>query len=143
MKTFLCGLTALGIFLGAAGQGQGQSSYVYNKLDVPGATLAFPTGINVTSQIVGSFRDAANNSHGFLLTEGSYITLDVPGAILTAAAGINATGQIVGSYVDADNKNHGFLFSEGSYTTIDVPVSGRPSLNARCEPWVMASSVAG
>ena len=121
MKAFLRGLAVFGIFLGAAEAGQAQSSYVYTKLDVPGAATTYPTGINASGQIVGSYIDAANVTHGFLLSEGNYFTLDVPGALETQAAGINASGQIVGSYIDATNNGHGFLLSEGNYTTIDVP----------------------
>jgi probable HAF family extracellular repeat protein len=60
-------------------------------------------------------------SHGFLLSGGTYTTLDVPGVTFTAATGINDAGQIVGSYIAADGNFHGFLLSEGIYTLVDVP----------------------
>jgi probable HAF family extracellular repeat protein len=64
--------------------------------------------INDSGQIVGFYTDAQNNSHGFLLDQGSYTTLDAPGSTQTFAHGINASGQIVGAYDDAGGR-HGFL----------------------------------
>src|SRR5262249_4172139 len=64
--------------------------------------------------IVGLFRDASNNAHGFLLSGGTYFTLDdplaIPSATGTIARGINASGQIVGSYNDGASGHpvHGF-----------------------------------
>ena len=42
----------------------------------PSLTRAF--GINNSGVIVGSFFDASNHQHGFLLSGGSFITLDDP-----------------------------------------------------------------
>src|SRR5438874_696356 len=81
----------------------------------------FVFGINATGQIVGSYIDSLNKTHGFLYTAGTYVTLDVPGAISTEALGINSSGQIVGIFVDSNLKGHSFLFSNGSFTTIDNP----------------------
>jgi uncharacterized membrane protein len=58
---------------------------------------------------VGSYTDAAGNSHGFLLDQGSYTTLDVPGSINTYANGINDSGQIVGGYYTDVRGTQGFL----------------------------------
>jgi probable HAF family extracellular repeat protein len=66
---------------------------------------------------VGSY-----DTHGFLLSGGTYTTLDVPDSVLTAAYGINDAGQIVGVYTsDMRFSRHGFVWSEGVYTTFDVP----------------------
>src|SRR5437762_3396165 len=78
-------------------------------------------GINATGQIVGSYTDSLNKTHGFLYTAGTYVTLDIPGATFTAATAINSSGQIVGIFVDSNSKVHSFLFSNGSFTTIDNP----------------------
>jgi uncharacterized membrane protein len=124
MKHWFCGLMALGLLQGVAGQVKAQPTYAFATLDVPGSSYVStsPTGINASGQIVGGYRDAAG-WHGFLLDQGSYTTLDVPGAIRTFATGINASGQIVGSYDDAAG-THGFLLDQGSYTTLDFVPSG-------------------
>jgi probable HAF family extracellular repeat protein len=76
----------------------------YTRIDVPG----IPTGINASGQMVGSYTDAQNKSHGFLLNNGTYTTFDVPGSSWTFTNGINASGHIVGYYEDAGGQ-HGFL----------------------------------
>ena len=55
-------------------------------------------GINATGQIVGSYTDSLNKTHGFLYTAGTYVTLDIPGATFTDATAINSSGQIVGVF---------------------------------------------
>ena len=111
MKRFLCGLAALCLFLGMAGQGKGQPTYGFATLNVPGSSVpyTYAFGIDASGQIVGSYSDAAGNRQGFLLDHGNYTTLDVPGSLFTTAYGINASGQIVGYYTDAAAGAHGFL----------------------------------
>src|SRR5205814_4815595 len=79
--------------------------------------------INTTGQIVGSYTDSLNKTHGFLYTAGTYVTLDVPGATFTTATAVNSSGQIVGVFLDSNSKEHSFLFSNGSFTTIDNPAA--------------------
>jgi probable HAF family extracellular repeat protein len=102
----------------------------YTTLDVPGAFVTDPNGINASGQIVGYFSYTDQPPfHGFLLDQGSYTTLDVPGAKYTYANGINDLGQIVGAYVDAANNTHGFLLDQGNYTTLDPPGSTGTAAN--------------
>jgi probable HAF family extracellular repeat protein len=135
MKRLFWWLNVLAIFLGVAGQGQGQPTYAFTTLDVPGSSFpdqeVVATGINASGQIVGYYTDAAYaGTHGFLVDQGNNTTLDVPGSIYTYAYGINDSGQIVGSYFDAAFNVHGFLLDQGSYTTLDVPGStGRTVAN--------------
>jgi len=83
------------------------------------------SGINNSGLIVGSFVDASNHQHGFLLSGGSFITLDDPSATGgTVASGINNKGQIVGTYSDARGE-HGFLLSGKIFTTLDVSAGTR------------------
>jgi probable HAF family extracellular repeat protein len=109
----------------------------YTTLDVPGSIsttieedLPFPQiGINNWGQIVGSYADAQNKSHGFLLDQCNYTTLDAPGSISTQACGINDSGQIVGDYFDgmpthgccSFDTGTGFVLENGTYTTLDAP----------------------
>ena len=70
-------------------------------LDVPGATLTEATGINDFNQIVGDYRDAQGQFHGFFWDNGLFLTFDVPfpGARSTGPSSINNVGQITGSYL--------------------------------------------
>jgi probable HAF family extracellular repeat protein len=93
----------------------------YTTLDDPSGISTVAQGINATGQIVGSYTDNSNKTHGFLYTDGTYVTLDFPGAILTQALGIDASGQVVGIYIDSNSKEHSFLFKNGVFSTIDDP----------------------
>jgi hypothetical protein len=67
MKHWFCGLIALGLCLGMAGQSKGQATYSFTTLDVPGSTYTQAHGINASGQIVGYYDDAGGR-HGFLAT---------------------------------------------------------------------------
>jgi probable HAF family extracellular repeat protein len=91
-----------------------------------------PFSINDSGQIVGTYSTFENGgfkTHGFLYSNGTFITLDYPGATNgTFAYGINNQGQIVGYYSDFDDIHggggiHGFLYSGGTYTTLDDPLA--------------------
>jgi len=96
-------------------------------INVPGVTFTSANGINDRSQIVGSYKDAANKSHGFLRTGGQYVTIDVPNADGTEAWGINNKAEIVGWYT-VNGQSHGFRFANGRYTTLEP--AGATSSNA-------------
>jgi hypothetical protein len=120
MKRLLCGVVAMGLFVGGAGEVK--ADYIYTPIDVPGSGYTIALSINDAGQIVGqfgpgSFRNAPY--HGFLFSGGGYMQLDLPGSVVgTAPAGINASGQIVGTYGLS-----GFLLGGGNYTLINVPSS--------------------
>lgn len=81
------------------------------SLDVPGSTLTQAWDINPANDIVGVYRDAANQFHGFVVdADWQFTTIDVPGATATRAFGINPGGDLVGFYVNAIG-THGFLAS--------------------------------
>jgi probable HAF family extracellular repeat protein len=83
-------------------------------IDVPGATQTRIHGINDTGQFVGDYN--LNGTHGFIYSNGRYITLDFPNAIATRATGINNSGQIVGAYTSPTGKIYGFLASPKNTT---------------------------
>jgi YVTN family beta-propeller protein len=90
-------------------------------IDVPGATSTLVLGINNAGQMVGSYSDANNMTHGFALSGGAFTTIDFPGATLTIASVINNVGDVVGSYNDSQGIGHGFLLSNGTFTSITDP----------------------
>ncbi len=93
-----------------------------NPLGVKGTQLHGICGNN----IVGSYYDASNDSHGFLYNGSNYMTIDPPSAALgtTGMGGISGN-NIVGSYRDASNIAHGFIYniSTSNYTTFDNPLT--------------------
>jgi len=93
-------------------------------VDYPGA----PTGISLNrinnkAVMVGSYLDAQDVGHGFVLQNGVFTIIDFPGAYETFAHGINDNGDVVGSYDYNGIYEYGFLLSNGVYTAIDVPNS--------------------
>ena len=83
----------------------------------PGTLGTVVFGINPAGDLVGSYLDEANKTHGFLRHGGSITKIDVTGATLTACRGINAKGEIVGRF-----DSHGFLRRvDGSVEIIDFP----------------------
>lgn len=104
----------------------------------PGIQGTYLMAINDRGEILGSYGDAGDLTHGLLLNGGKYATLNDPkaGAVAnsktdvfpgTYPAEINDAGKIVGSYIDSNNIQHSFLLSAGRYTTIDPPgAANRP-----------------
>jgi probable HAF family extracellular repeat protein len=96
----------------------------YVSFDDPsalGSTVA--NGINDSGLIVGAYRYAQFDTHGFLVdVRGNYTDL-APGAISSEATGINRAGWVVGDYrLDRRLHQHGFLYTAGTYVTLDDPL---------------------
>jgi probable HAF family extracellular repeat protein len=92
----------------------------YTSFDFPGATNTQAFGINEAGDIVGLYYTADGVRHGFLLSQGDFMSIDLSD-VYTNAVSINDAGDIVGRYTDADNRNHGYLLRQGDVTTIDFP----------------------
>lgn len=97
-------------------------------VEYPDALSTTARGINNLGWIVGSFRSASYNGHGFthgFIYDGTNFTqLDHPNAVAgTIASKLNDTGQVVGWYFDGHLLPHGFLYFRGSFTPIDFPGS--------------------
>jgi YVTN family beta-propeller protein len=101
------------------------SAQQFITVNFPGATSTFIDGVDHTNStsFVGTYTDASNVTHGFLLRNGNYTTTDVPGSVQTIPQDVNDSGQVVGCYIDANNVSHGFLLSGGTFTTVDFPGS--------------------
>jgi probable HAF family extracellular repeat protein len=71
----------------------------------------------------GQSTACANETCGFVYSDGTYTPLSVPGSTLTEAFGLNNGGQIVGQYWTGDSAStaKAFLYSGGAYTTISGP----------------------
>src|SRR5712692_8469221 len=89
-----------------------------------GAVFTSVSAINNAGQIVGSYLDASNKFHGFLLSGGNSTTIDPQGSVFTALFGINNEGQIVGEYEDSQTASQGVshgLLAAGPQLVDPVP----------------------
>jgi len=79
--------------------------------ELAGSTNTQAFGINNADEIVGSYVDAAGNTHGFLRREHrTPTTIDAPHAAgTTVINGLNNHGQLVGFYTDAAGNTDGLL----------------------------------
>ena len=75
-----------------------------------GAPNVGARGINEREDIVGQFDGVSDGlTHGFLLSNGSYVRIDFPRASSTVVSDINNHKIVVGDYFDADGNDHGFV----------------------------------
>lgn len=103
------------------------TTYTYTTLDVPGAAATYPTGINNSGVIVGTYGDASA-IYPFIY-EGGQLQYGpmVPGAgYYQYFTGINNFGSIVGYYsLSTLPYTRGFLDVGGTFTPINVPGATR------------------
>lgn len=97
------------------------SAFTFTPIDVPGAVETVARAISNDGDIVGHYKDANGQHHGFLLVQGVFTTIDFPGARQTRARGINRVDQIVGWYEDANGDSHGYVLDQGVFTSFDIP----------------------
>lgn len=118
---------AILMFWTAAGK---SPTFTYTSIDHEGAKSISASGINARGEIVGSYTDSANVTHGFLKSGDAFVTIDYPDAVATQARGINPQGDIVGTHQGPDRFKqgsggdiHGFLLRAGTpmFEAIDYP----------------------
>ncbi|HEV2690922.1 MAG TPA: hypothetical protein VGV35_20340 [Bryobacteraceae bacterium] len=133
LQTRLCA-ALFGCVFSLAAASEESATFTYKTIDYPQAKSTSASGINVRGQIVGSYTDQANVTHGFLLRDDDFTTIDYPGAVATQARGINPRGDIVGTHQDgnlntpgAGGDIHGFLLRAGS--AIPEPIDYPGHLN--------------
>jgi probable HAF family extracellular repeat protein len=97
-----------------------------SMIKFPAAKSTQPFGINNAGQVVGTYVDLKNVSHGFLFSAGTYKSIDIANAKSTMAAGINKAGDISGTYVDQSNQEHGFLLHKNGTLTV-INYRGAPN----------------
>ena len=102
-------------------------------IDVPGAALTQPLGINGRGEVVGAYLEAmpspdpyayyeTGRLRGFVMRGRTFTPIDFPGSVGTKVSGINDRGEMVG-YYDTDTHGRGFALRDGRFTTIDPPGS--------------------
>jgi probable HAF family extracellular repeat protein len=84
---------------------------VFLQLDYPNSTFTQALGLNNRGQVVGTYMDAQNLTHGFVYTvsSGQFTSEDDPNGVgTTIVNGINDNGVLVGFY-GAAPINSGFV----------------------------------
>jgi len=97
------------------------SAFTFTPIDVPGAVETVARAISNDGDIVGHYKDANGQHHGFLLVNGVFTTIDFPSASQTRARGINKDDKIVGWYDDANGDSHGYVLDQSVFTSFDIP----------------------
>src|SRR6266849_6702948 len=123
-------IIALGFAVLAICSAQAQS-FNYASVDFPNAIRTRAWGINPGGVIVGDYLDSSRVSHGFLWSEGHYVTVDVPGSLIgltgtlpTSLRGVSPGGDMVGGlYTDMAMATHGYVLRNGTFQSFDVPSS--------------------
>ncbi len=105
---------------GAHAQTASTVNYNYSNLNYPGASSTSPAWINNNNEVIGTYTDSTQNTHGFKWQNGTFTNIDFPGATFTYPSGVNDSGIIVGTYI-LGNATHGFKLQNGAFTTIDYP----------------------
>jgi len=99
-------------------------NFTYLPDPVANVNWFVPLDINNNNQLVGSYQDSGNMTHGFLFDGTNYSSIDFPNALWTETTGINENGQIVGYYGDINNITHGYIFDSISLTYTDINLAG-------------------
>jgi hypothetical protein len=114
------GLIALGLTAEAD-----EPSLRFTTIDFPGSVATTAFGINERGEVVGSYTDSSNKTHGFVRIGELFRSVDFPGAVLTQARGISPAGEIVGSYRlpgEPSVNFHGYLLTRGGeFRRVDFP----------------------
>jgi uncharacterized membrane protein len=97
----------------------------FTTVDFPGSVATTAFGVNARGEIVGSYRDTSNRTHGFVKTGDLFRPINYPGAIFTDARGISPAGEVVGSYRlpgEPAVNFHGYLLTRGGeFRPINFP----------------------
>jgi uncharacterized membrane protein len=97
----------------------------FTTVDFPNAAATTAFGINAQGEVVGSYRDAANRTHGFVKVGELFRSIDYPGAVFTDSRGISPAGEIVGAYRlpgEPAVNFHGYLLTRGGeFRRVDFP----------------------
>jgi probable HAF family extracellular repeat protein len=133
--------TVAGVYFTNSGNyvfSENSSGSGFSSALLPDQNGDFVWAINNSSEVVGDYTDANNNSNAFVFENGTLTALVAPSAFYatsppapnasptgTDAMAINNLGEVAGDYVDAQGNTHGFIYNPvgNSWTTIDDPLA--------------------
>jgi uncharacterized membrane protein len=116
-----------GTLIGSGPTAQWQAFYRdkdghYTTFGVPGASLTDAWSISNDGRIVGEYRDAAGQRHGFFWDGGPFRPIDAPLAARTLLFGVNAMHDVIGTAIDTSGRTlYSFLLSNDVFQRVDVP----------------------
>jgi len=129
-STTIYGINNNGDFVGSFGSGSSPYSAGFLQMasgappatfSIPGATIIAAEGVNDSDTVAGTWVDADNFIHGFLLYPGSTpISFDFPGAAATYVFSITDAGAISGEFYDSSGNEHGFVGPPGGFVQYDL-----------------------
>ncbi len=126
----LSGINSAGVAVGTAFDdvsafGFTLSGTNFNRIQIPGASRSFASGINARGLIVGQYRAGSGATYGYHVRgTNPPVSLAFPGADRTIAYGVNDDDVIVGAYrLPGGTAFKGFVYETGVYTAIDYPGS--------------------
>jgi hypothetical protein len=123
-NSFATGINAVGDIVGYTMNSSGTFGWLLKAgqltaFQFPGSLPTMALGVNGNDEIVGSFTDAADDTHGFTLKDPTgpvshWQQIDDPNAVNTPGAGttvngLNGAGDLVGFYTDAAGNVDGML----------------------------------
>jgi hypothetical protein len=114
--------------------GQARANYTYTTISDPNATGGYTLaiGINDSGEVSGTYSDA-KGTHGFVETNGNYVTIDDPSvnaeAGTTVVKGINNNGDVVGWYSTTTGTTGFVRTQNGTYTNLSDPVAYLNTVN--------------
>jgi hypothetical protein len=99
--------------------------YQFVTIDVAGATLTVPNGVNDTGLVSGTYIDANFNFHGFLWRDGTTTALNYPQSQVTLLAELSDAGIVIGNY--GGGASHAVLYDVHQATWQTLPdISNQP-----------------
>lgn len=125
-KVIATGINGTGDVVGYMAQGGTTVGFLrkngtYTTFSYPGAASTQFLGVTAHDYVVGSFKDQAGATHGFLLVSPlwkrgtTWQQIDDPeGVGTTVVTSVNIHKALVGYYVDSYGVTHGFLATPGS-----------------------------
>ncbi len=97
-------------------------TFRFTSIEVPGATMTAPQGINAAGQVVGAYNTADGRQHGFVMEGAAFTTIDYPDAFYTNVRGIGPNGEVVGNFAGESEPgvaSHGFrMNAQGEFTAV-------------------------
>ena len=95
----------------------------YTRIDVPGATDTFATGINNQGVVVLQWDDYPSSvgTHSSLFDGATYTSIDIPSAASTFAYAINNVGDVAANWDDAKGHVHGAIRYAGEWHPFMAP----------------------
>ena len=111
--------------------GQAQTSYTFERLEVPNSAYTFAGGMNRHGTIAGTCYLNDGTQALFFAREGRFKTFQLPlSGVQSSVTGINSRDDIIGTYVDQSTVPHAYLLKHnGAFSNVDASALGAVRTN--------------